>query len=264
MAWDVSKSDAVELHFARDGRHGDIVCLFGFLLLRTVDDISESFDREGDLLKILPTLREAHKRRGDIAGDDAEGDELAKRQLALDDKHRSIPEDCKVTQAAKQSGRRVHRSGCENGMEACTDKAGVAFLPLPARGLLDVASFERLDAGESFDEVGLGFGALFRTAADLCLQDGGPQKRDTGHEWNNHQGDKRQLHIVEKHDCHIDDGKNGIQTDCESSSSQELADVLEFMQAGRHLAHGTALKIAEREFVEVVHDPRTDSEVDAV
>ena len=36
------------------------------------------------------------------------------------------------------------------------------------------------------------------------------------------------------------------------------------MQARRHLTHGTALEIAELELVEVIHDPRTEREIDPV
>ena len=189
---------------------------------------------------------------------------MSEGQLALDDQHRAIPKHGKIAETAEQRGGRVHRSRSKNGVETRADKAGVAFLPFPARGLFDVAGFEGLNAGERFDEVRLRFCAFLGAAADLGLQDRRSKKRDASHEWHDEQGHDRQLHIVEKHDRHVDDRKQRIEAHSQRGAGEELADVFQLMQARGNLAHGSALKVAEREFVEVVHDPRADGEVDAV
>ena len=264
LAWDVGESDAIELHFAGDGRHRNIVCFVGFLFLWTIDHIAKPLDGERDFLEILPTLCEAHEWCGDIARDDTEGDKLTESQVALNDQNSAIPEHSEVTQSTEQRRHRVHRRGGQNGMETCADKAGIAFLPLPTRGLFNISSLERLHTRECLDEVGLRFGPLLGTAADLGLKDRCSEERDACHEWHNKKSHDCQLHIIEKHDCHVDYGKEGIQADGERCAGEELADIFEFVQAGCDLPHGTALEVAEREFVEVIHDPRTNCEVDAV
>ena len=88
-------------------------------------------------------------------------------------------------------------------METGTDKARVAFLPFPARVLLDVASFYGLDAGDRFDEVSLCAGAFLGATQNLPAQNWCTEKRNTGKKWHHKQGNQRKRDAVEKHDAHI-------------------------------------------------------------
>ena len=62
-------------------------------LRRGVENVAEPRDRQPGLVEILPDLREAQHRRADAAGQHVEGDELADREIAVDDELGAEKED---------------------------------------------------------------------------------------------------------------------------------------------------------------------------
>src|SRR6202008_138510 len=84
----IAKRDVLEADIAVDPRQPHpprIVVRFG----RGIEDVAETRDRQTRLMEILPRLCEAQHRGAYVRSEHVEGDELADREIALDDEFRS-------------------------------------------------------------------------------------------------------------------------------------------------------------------------------
>src|SRR5262249_52719731 len=154
----ITESDMIERDIATDcqqPRSRRQVSRFG----SRVEDVAKSQDRQARLVKILPDLRKAQHRRVDSPGQDIESNELAHRQIALNDQLGAEIEDAGSDELTDE----LHHLTCSvaeaQNAETGRDVTGELLFPSPLHLRLDGHGLKRLNPSDALDKKGLILGA---------------------------------------------------------------------------------------------------------
>ncbi len=142
-----------------------------------VEDVAEPRDRDARLMEILPDLRQPQHRLRDPARQHVEGDQLADRQLAVDDELGAEIERERRHDLADELHRLARPvAEADSTRKLAADIGGELLLPAPLHLRLDRHRLQRLDAGDALDQEGLVLGA----AVEFLIEAAAEQRRHAG------------------------------------------------------------------------------------
>jgi hypothetical protein len=125
------------------------------------------------LVEILPDLSETQHRRAYPSRQHVEGNKLAHREAAVDDKLGAKEQHPSGDQFAHELDRLARHVAEAEDSETRRNIARELFLPAALHLRLDRHRLERLDAGHAFHQKGL----VLRTARKLLVQPPAKQRR---------------------------------------------------------------------------------------
>ena len=142
---------------------------FGLALLRwTVNHVGHHLQGGRGLLELLPGLHHLHQGSGDVATEDAEGDKATEGDLVAHHQVDANPNHDQAVEVLDKPGEIAEGLPGDLEFEVLADKPGVAVLEFPAGFELGVLGFNRLNPGDRFVEIGIGFHRLPHAAVDLA------------------------------------------------------------------------------------------------
>ena len=137
---------------------------------RRVENVAKASDRDLNLLKILPKLRQAQDRLNDLRGDHIEGDRFAHRHRTLDHRLRADEQDQGSRYFAGVLDKVLAQRSKDAGVKGRSDIGCEALLPLRLHDRFYTRGLERLCADNRFDQKLLRAGAPIELLFDLLAQ----------------------------------------------------------------------------------------------
>jgi hypothetical protein len=242
----IAEADVLECHLARDRRQRGAARIVG-RLGRGIEDVAQPLDRDAGLVEVLPDLSEPEHRRAHPSRQDAEGDELADGEAAVDHQHRADIEDGGVDQLADQ----LHRLACgiaqADHAKARRHVAGELLFPAALHLRLDRHRLQGLDRGDALDQERLILGTAPEFLVEAVAEDRRRGRRDRDVERQRAEHDEREQRRIQEHHRQEHDGEQEIDHQGERRAGEEIADVLELAHARHRIAHPPRLEIGERQ-----------------
>ena len=179
--WIEGEADILKFHFALDGGQ------WNFLFVTVV-----RFFRGIHHLDVLPDAGEAQQGLGDVAGNDAEGDQLPQAQLPLQHHGGAHPKHQQLGELLQHLGGFGEGRAGDRFLEGARDIFAVEVLPFPAADHLNVLGLHRLDASQHFNKVALGAGVFLGRITILTSKQGRPDDGEADLDRQHTQGNGRE------------------------------------------------------------------------
>ena len=154
-----------------DRRHRDVGGLQIGLLGGSIHHIGSRGEVAGLDLELLPGLHQLDHRAGDLAPDDAEGEQGTDGEFVAADQPDAQHHRGDARQLAQEFGEGTDRLAGDLQFEVFTDVPAVAVLKCPAGFEFSVLGFDRLNAGQGFRQIAAGVHSFLHRSPDLIVND---------------------------------------------------------------------------------------------
>ena len=203
-AWHKGEAHVFKHHVALDRRQGDVAFIGRIGFFRCIHHIGEPLKRHPQLLDGLPDGGKPQQGLGDIAADDAEGNQLSQGEFAFEHHGSSHPKHQQLRELLQHLTGFIQEGACDGFIEGAGDVFGVEVLPLPAAHHLHVLRLHGLNAADHLHQVALGARILFCSLAVLAAKQRRAQESHRNLDGQHRQGDQGEHPAVDHHHDDVD------------------------------------------------------------